>query len=117
MKREATKPYDVKSATFGAMGPKGLYTHFSCAILHWTFLTFAYVVIVFGIPLYELAIYPLARNWIPSTLKRVGIGAFGTIIVAFIALSVDMVVHARTNATVECMFVENSTSGSVQSIS
>ena len=48
------------------------------------FSTFAYVVIVFGIPLYELAFYPLARNWIPSTLKRAGIGAFGTIIVAYV---------------------------------
>ena len=28
----------------------------------------------------------------------------------------DVVGHAHTNATVECMFVENSTSGSVQSI-
>ena len=46
------------------------------------FSTSAYVVIVFGILLYELAVYPLARNWIPSTMKRAGIGAFGTIIVA-----------------------------------
>ena len=80
------------------------------------FSPFAYVVVILAIPLYELAIYPLARNWIPSTLKRAGIAAFGTIIVASIALSVDMVVHAHANATVECMFVENSTSGSVQSI-
>ena len=72
-----------------------------------------YVIVILAIPLYELAIYPLARNWIPSTLKRVGIGAFGTIIVASVALSADMVGHAHTNATVECMFVENSTSSSV----
>ena len=77
------------------------------------FHTFYYAVVVLGIPLYELAIYPLARNWIPSTLKRVGIDAFGTIIVASVALSVDMVGHAHTNATVECMFVENNTSSSV----
>ena len=75
-----------------------------------------YVVIVFGIPLHELAIYPLARNWLPSTLKRVGITAFGTIIVAFVALSVDMIVHAHTKATVVCMFAVNSVSGSVLSI-
>ena len=74
-----------------------------------------YVIVVLAIPLYELAIYPLARNWIPSTLKRVGIGAFGTIIVASVALSVDMVGHAHTNATVECMFVENRTASSVYS--
>ena len=80
------------------------------------FHTFYYVVVVHGIPLYELAIYPLARNWIPSTLKRVGIGAFGTIIVASVALTVDMVGHAHTNATVECMFIENSTSSSVLDI-
>ena len=77
------------------------------------FHTFYYAVVVLGIPLYELAIYPLARNWIPSALKRVGIGAFGTIIVASVALSVDMVVHAHTNVTVECMFVENRTTSSV----
>ena len=77
------------------------------------FVTFVYVVVIFGIPVYELAIYPLARNWIPSTLKRVGIGAFGTIIVASVALSADMVGHAHTNATVECMFVVNRTSSSV----
>ena len=68
-----------------------------------------YVIVILGIPLYELAIYPLARHWIPSTLKRVGITAIGTIIVASVALSVDMVGHAHTNATVECMFVENNT--------
>ena len=77
------------------------------------FVTSASVVIIFGIPLYEFAIYPLARNWIPSTLKRVGIGAFGTIIVASVALSVDMVGHAHSNVTVECMFVENRTASSV----
>ena len=77
------------------------------------FVTSASVVIIFAIPLYELAIYPLARNWIPSTLNRVGIGAFGTIIVASVALSVDMVGHAHSNVTVECMFVENRTASSV----
>ena len=75
-----------------------------------------YVIVILGIPLYELAIYPLARNWIPSTLKRVGIGAFGTILVSAVVLSVDMVEHAHPNATVECMFVENSTSNSVVDI-
>ena len=71
-----------------------------------------YYVVIPTIPLYELAIYPLARNWIPSTLKRAGIAAFGT----SVALSVDMVGHAHTNATVECMFVENSASSSVLDI-
>ena len=79
------------------------------------FATSAYVVVILGIPLYELAIYPLARNWIPSTLKRAGMGAIGTIIVASVVLSVDMVGYAHTNATVECVFMENSTSGSVLS--
>ena len=63
--------------------------------------------ITLGIPLYKLAIYPLARKWIPSTLKRVGNGAFATIIVASVALFVDMVGHTHTNVTVECMLVEN----------
>ena len=37
-------------------------------------------------------------------------------IVAFVALSVDMIVHAHTKATVVCMFAVNSVSGSVLSI-
>ena len=69
-----------------------------------------FLLITLGIPLYKLAIYPLARKWIPSTLKRVGIGAFAAIIVASVSLSMDMVGHAHTNATVKCMFVVNSTS-------
>ena len=75
-------------------------------------------VIILGVPLYEFAIYPLTRNWIPSTLKRVGISALGTIIVASIALSVDMVGHSHTNATMslECMFVANTTSNSTVDI-
>ena len=79
---------------------------------------FPELVIFFGVPLYELAIYPLTRNWIPSTLKRVGISALGTIIVASIALSVDMVVHSHTNATMslECMFVADTTSSSTVDI-
>ena len=76
------------------------------------------LVIIPGVPLYEFAIYPLTRNWIPSTLKRVGISALGTIIVASIALSVDMVGHSHTNATMslECMFVANTTSSSTVDI-
>ena len=80
------------------------------------FSTSPYVVLILGIPLYELVLYPLARNWIPSTLKRAGIGAFVTVIVASAALSVDMAGHAYTNATVDCMFVVNGTSSSVLSI-
>ena len=87
-----------------------------CYSLLLDFYAFYYAAVLLGIPLYELAIYPLARNWIPSTLKRVGIGAFGTIIVASVALSVDMVGHAHTNTTVECMFMENTTSSSVVDI-
>ena len=75
---------------------------------------FPELVIMLGFPLYEFVIYPLTRNWIPSTLKRVGISALGTIIVSSIALSVDMVVHSHTNATMslECMFVANNESAS-----
>ena len=75
---------------------------------------FPELVIIPGVPLYEFVIYPLTRNWIPSTLKRVGISALGTIIVASIALSVDMIVHSHTNVTMhlECMFVANVTSNS-----
>jgi len=76
------------------------------------------LVIMLAVPLHELAIYPLARRWIPSMLKRVGISALGTIIVASIALSVDMVGHSHSNATdhLECMFVPNNTYNSAVDI-
>ena len=79
-------------------------------------VTNPFLFITLGIPLYELAIYPLARDCIPSALKRVGVAAFATIIVASVALSLDMVGHAHTNATVECMFVENEMSSMVVGI-
>ena len=75
-----------------------------------------YLIVILGIPFYELAIYPLASNWIPSALKRAGIGAFGTILFASVASSVGMVGHAHTNATVECLFVVNRTASSVVDI-
>ena len=80
-------------------------------------VTNPFLFITLGIPLYELAIYPLARDCIPSALKRVRVTAFATIIVASVALSrsVDMVGHAHTNGTVECMFVENRTASYLSS--
>ena len=36
--------------------------------------------VIVGIPIYEFAIYPLVMAWVPSILKRIGIGSFITVI-------------------------------------
>ena len=74
-----------------------------------TYTSFPVFIVLF-IPLHELLIYPLARNWIPTMLKRVGIGAVTTILFAVTAFSVDTAGHIYTNATVPCMFTADSTS-------
>ena len=63
------------------------------------------LIIVVSIPIYELFIYPLARNWIPSMLKSVGIGAILMIGLALFLLTVDAVEHSRSSLPVPCMFV------------
>ena len=80
------------------------------------FSTFAYVVIVFGIPLHELAIYPLASNWIRSTLKSWNycVWYYHSCFCSTICGYDSPCTHYK--ATVVCMFVVNSISGSVLSI-
>ena len=73
-------------------------------------LIYSDVVIVLSIPLYEVFIYPLARNWIPSTVKRVTIGAFFTITGSLFLLLVEGVGHATTSTPVPCMFQANGSS-------
>ena len=68
------------------------------------------VVIVLSIPLYEVFIYPLARNWIPTTVKRVATGAFFTITGSLFLLLIEGVGHATTSTPVPCMFQANESS-------
>ena len=68
------------------------------------------IVIVLSIPLYEVFIYPLARNWIPTTVKRVAIGAFFTIAVSLFLLLVEGVGDSTTSTPVPCMFLANESS-------
>ena len=72
----------------------------------------SYVIAVFAvisIPIYEVLLYPLARNRIPSMLKRVGIGAIFTIILNLILLAVNMIGHTAKPSG-SCMFNASSTS-------
>ena len=56
-----------------------------------------------SIPIYEVLIYPMIRNRIPSMLKRLGIGAILIIISNLILLSIDTIGHtAKPSAS--CMF-------------
>ena len=68
------------------------------------------LIVVLGVPFYELVIYPLAWKWIPSMLKRVGAVALVTIGLSIILMTVDAIGHAKTNADVPCMFNANSSS-------
>ena len=56
-----------------------------------------------SIPIYEVLIYPLVRNRIPSMLKRLGIGAILIIIFNLILLSIDTIGHTA-EPSASCMF-------------
>ena len=67
------------------------------------------MVATLSIPVYELLVYPLARKWIPSTLKRIGIGASLTIVLGILRTVFDSVGHAVTSTRVPCIFMANET--------
>ena len=58
------------------------------------------------IPLYELLVHPFARNWIPSTLRRIAISAIISVFVYFLLLIADAAGHASSSEAVTCMFLE-----------
>ena len=62
------------------------------------------------IPLYEFLIHPFARNWIPSTLKRIAVSAFIAIFVYLLLLIADTVGHAYSSEAVPCIFLETNDS-------
>jgi len=61
------------------------------------------------IPTYEFLIYPLTRKWMPSMLKRIGIGAVFTVILGVTMTVIDSVGHALTSTLVPCLFMINET--------
>ena len=61
------------------------------------------------IPVCELFLYPLAWNWIPGILKRIGIGAALTIVLGILMTVFDSVGHAITSTQVPCIFMANET--------
>ena len=67
------------------------------------------MVATLSIPLYELLVYPLARKWIPSILKRIGIGAALTIVLGVLMTVFDSVGHTVTSTQVPCIFMANET--------
>ena len=68
------------------------------------------LIILISIPVYELVVYPLARNWIPNMLKRVGIGAILMISITLFLLTANAVEHSRSSVPVPCMFVADADS-------
>lgn len=76
------------SLNFEAIG--SCYSHlFTSSVVLW--------MIIIGIPVYEFVIYPLFHNYIPSMLKRVGIGIAVAVVSIFVQLMIDVVGHAKTD--------------------
>ena len=65
--------------------------------------------IVVSIPIYELLVYPFCRRWIPSILKRFGLGIVAALVCSVLLFSVDTAGHAE-NHLVPCMFSANMSS-------
>ncbi len=78
-----------------------------------SFGVFVLILGVIFIPIYEFLVYPFARNWIPSSLKRVVIFALLTVAVGFYLMLVELVGHSQSDADIPCMFHDNETSLSV----
>ncbi len=94
-------------ATFVAVSPYHYkYFHFSTSC-YGSITLCVFVVAVVCIPLYELIVYPLARNWIPSSLKRVVFFTFPTIAVSIYLMMLDIVGQSQAAVTVPCMFQAN----------
>ena len=69
------------------------------------------------IPAYQLIVFPLLRNRIPSLIKRAGAGLVIMLIGNLLNLTVDTIEHLHSNNT-QCMFNESDTShGSANSLS
>ena len=62
--------------------------------------------IVLSIPIYELLIYPFCRRWIPTILKRLGLGIVAALVCSVVLFSVDTAGHTQ-NHSVPCMFSNN----------
>ena len=71
--------------------------------------------ILISIPIYEFLIYPFIRKYVPTTLKRIGIGIFigalGNII--FVAVDIQGHLHSHTydgnmTSEIECFLVNAS---------
>ena len=84
------------------------YGHSSNCYSSFTVYNSAFILLT--IPLYEFFVYPLARNWIPSTLKRVAAGAFLTIAISLYLTMLDAVGTSQTTTPVPCMFLANASS-------
>ena len=63
-------------------------------------------IIMYGIPLYELLIYPCLRNRSPSILKSVGIGAVAVILTSLYGVTAEVMRQLITSGPVECMFTK-----------
>ena len=65
--------------------------------------------VVLSIPIYELLVYPFCRRWVPSILKRLGLGIVAALVCSVLLFSVDTAGHAE-NHSVPCMFSTNMSS-------
>ena len=71
------------------------------------------LVVALSIPFYELVVRPVAVRWIPSMLKRAGIGAILIVLLNIFLLSVDAIGHS-VSKDVPCMLMTNRTSPTLE---
>ena len=67
-------------------------------------VSYVEILIVLGVPFYELMLHPLIGKWVLSSLKRVGAGALLIIVFNLMLMVVDVIGHAKTDTEVPCMF-------------
>ena len=71
---------------------------------------FAYFTVVCAVPLYEFLIRPVMRNYIPTTLTRIGMGVILNILSSVALFTIDLVGHERetsgTNYNSTCLYDE-----------
>ena len=59
----------------------------------------------FSVPFYEFILFPLIRNYVPTMMKRIGVGMFVLVLaLLYLVLMDGLSHHFTTHSTVRCLF-------------
>lgn len=91
----------------------------TCSFSDSSVWVFNIATILIAIPILNQCVFPFLREYTPNMRKRIGVGYVMTILSPFILLIISIVGYAQLssrgesgNATMSCMFVQNSTNSS-----